>query len=325
MMLTVNIDTEAVVKNYLFFKQISSSFIPMLKANCYYHGNGLMKTVLKLSTRICVDSVSDAMLAKRFKEDLTVFILGGIISRGDIKELNHLGLIPVLGDSNIEYAEEGDIYAAFVYNKFSCIRRNCRTLRNIHNPVMIFDHVNSFENPYISNAIHDYTHVKDLPICVGSTVSTLRKVNPTFATPRIGLGLYGYSPDKEEYSDLSPVKCVHAVVLDDLSFSDFVGYGYLHKSPYKYVISAGEFDNLLLHNVPLKSLHNPKANIRLIPHMNMVHSYIASDVPLPIGSTIELLGNNVRADSIAKDANVSVANVLKLGVQYAPHTENISR
>ena len=298
------IDYFALDHNISYLKSLAPDMIPVLKGNCYGHGQKVATYISRFFDIIAVGTIDEALVHK----NSSIIILNGINDFDKIKD----SYIPVLNTRQVE----NDKFKRFaIFTDSGCKRinvsNNARFKRKPEYAIYHSGYKNS-EN-YDSQYFNGYDSHK---ISFGTSISILNQKKTI--NPRIGLALFGYSSDDESNSKLKIVKSIYASISDRI-YSRTLGYSRtaIETQKYVYSIDCGYYNSLYESLYPIK-LHcttEPNANIRLLVGdglISMCQSFIDSDIELEYDAEIELLGVNVKANLIAKQVSTSTANILRL-------------
>ena len=333
----LEVDTSALLHNLKTLKQYAQNrFLwVVLKANAYGHGVEKIIHLLQDADGCAVIGPDDAVDLRNFGWKKSILLLEGFFETTEIPSIVKTGAIPII--STIRQIENLESYSGTldleVYIKVETglnrlgfrpnivpqIIRRINSIKGVRLIGMATHFANAEPSYPKSNAssidkqIEQLQKVKQcLPrMCLANTAATIFYPNLLGNEARVGIGLYGISPDSSipnseinlRVTDFFYTKIIS---INTISPGDAVGYGskfVAKKTMTIAVVACGYADGypryVSNHGNAYVFIRGKKAKIVGTIAMDMMTVDI-SDIPgAQIGDDVELWGDNVKISEVA--------------------------
>ncbi len=326
-------------KNFLLIRNLSfnKKFWVVFKANAYGHGiNNLYKFIYKNVDGFAVVSLNEALILRKLGFKGNILLLEGYFDIDDIYLCFELKLIIVIHSNwQINLLNKIKIfnYKLDIYLKFNndlnrlgfnikYIKKNYFLLKKkyfIKNISLMFHLAKSNKNDSKNNYLNNYRKLSFLKfnhISIFSSSGLLWHINNVFNDwLRIGILLYGSSPSGD-FNDIKkygfkPVMSFFSKIISIRKIKKGSGIGYNHSffsniNRLVGVVACGYADGYprQLSNKSYVLIDNYfKAKILGYISMDMMVVDLMNNININIGSYVELWGENINIDNVAKLSN----------------------
>lgn len=336
----IEINKNALRDNFNFFQNINpkSKICPVLKSNAYGHGLTLVGKFVSNELNpefICVDSLYEAYELRKAGIDSPVLVLGYTFPQNyEVKKIDFS--LPVFDIESLRFLnryqpgikvhikidtgmnrlgiKEND------YEKFSKELKKCSNLI----PEGIYSHLFDADNPDKSMSLKQIQTFKEAINYfknegfsfkykhINATAGSLHLGDEEFNLSRVGLGIYGISPNEDYNNRLEPVLLFksHIVEIKEIKKGEFVSYGQNYKAESNMkiaVIPVGYYEGLdrrlsnngfiKMSGVFCKIIGNVCMNLTMIDISSVKNPKIGQEV-------IVFDNNNLSFNSIFKTASL---------------------
>lgn len=330
---TATINLLAIKNNYLFAKNLAphSKTIAIIKANAYGHGMLKVAKILLEADGFGVARIDEALCLRKCSNN-RIIILGGIFNDKELKQVikyNFEIVVHNMLQLNLikNFSSKLTIWLKFdsgmgrlgfdkgsLNNALKILEKNPNITIIIMSHLAVSDEIdNNFTNIQIAN----FNKIQsNYPKSLANSAAILHFKKTNFDYNRPGIMLYGISPIKKYQKFLQPSMTLSAPIISikKLKKGDSVGYGrkfICDKNMKVGIVAVGYADGYpRLTNKSAKVWLNGKTTITIGAISMDSLAIDLSEVEAQIGDNVELFGENISLNSLAKIAKTISYDIL---------------
>ena len=332
----LDVDLDAVAQNWQYFNEIApdSLVAGVIKANSY--GLGANKVAHKLQDVGCnhyfVANLKEAIEARQaVSASSAIFVLGGFFDK-EIEYFREFDITPVINSvEQLKFLQNSDLKVALHIdtgmNRLGLRPEEAAELANTANKMnlaLVMSHlVSSSErnNPMNDQQLKSFTEVSalfDAPKSLSASGGALLGREFQFDLIRPGIGLYGGAPITDEVNSLKTVASLYAPIamVRDVKSGETIGYDGIFTAAndmHIATIDLGYADGFLRSGSNKGMTFVDDTFCPILGRVSM--DLIAIDISnckqdLKCGDYVEMFGNNVKIDELAKAMNTISYEIL---------------
>lgn len=344
----LKIDLVAIKNNYRILQNIAPTTImgAAVKANCY--GLGMNEIVPALYDAGCRDffvaNLDEAIALRSFNQIANIYLLNGILEKGDLELIKNYRLIPVLNNlSQIEIAKTLPMLEVVLHfdtglNRFAITMSEQKKItqefiKDIKSKLRvkyIMSHLACADQHDNSYNIYQLNYIKaisqkwqNIPVSLANSSSIFLGKEFHFDLARPGMALYGLNPVSKKNPMLPVINISSKIIhLNYLSEDSYIGYGCSRLMPKGSIIATiacgyGDGISRILSNSG--HLYINSLPVEIVGRVSMDYINIdVSKITNPyIGQEVEIIGLNNKIDEFAHENKLFQYEVLtSIGTRY---------
>ena len=325
------IDIPSLLHNFSVVKKLASKskIMAVLKANAYGHGLIEIAKALKNADGISVLSIDEAQKLRKLGFKKTILLLEGFFEVSEVKVASELNLnITIHSQDQIDFINNGkpkeplDIHLkintgmnrlGFLPDELSYLVETLSDNPYIGEITLMTHFATADEKEGIEKQFNIFNNVSinyNLDCSVSNSAALIRYPEVALDWVRPGIMLYGASPieDKKAVNfGLKPVMRLMSkvIAIQEISSGESVGYGASFKSKKNMRIGSvacGYGDGYPRHEKIGTPVFVENKHTRIVGRvsMDMLSIDLSDNKKADIGSDVELWGENVSVDEVAK-------------------------
>jgi alanine racemase len=325
------IDIPSLLNNFSVVKKLASKskIMAVLKANAYGHGLIEVAKALKDTDGISVLSIDEAERLRHLGFKKTILLLEGFFELSEVKVASELNLnITIHSQDQIDFINNGkpkvplDIHLkintgmnrlGFLPEEVGYLVETLSDNPYVGEITLMTHFANADEKEGIEKQFNIFNNISinyNLDCSVSNSAALLRYPEVALDWVRPGIMLYGASPieDKNPVSfGLKPVMRLMSkiIAIQEISSGESVGYGstFTSKKSMRIGIVACGYGDGYPRNAKIGTpvfVQNKHTHIIGRVSMDMLYVDLSDNKKAVVGSDVELWGENVSVDEVAK-------------------------
>ena len=327
------INLSALTFNLQSIKKIAknSKVMAVLKANAY--GHGLIESVkaIKNVEGIAILTIEEAFKIRKAGYKNTILLLEGLFAAEEIYQAEKLNLnITLHNDRQIEFLDNvvlknpvsvhlkintGMNRLGFPPDQIDYLIENLNANPNVSDITLMTHFASADEKEGITKQLDCFNRITDnynLSSSVANSAALYKFPESRLDWVRPGIMLYGASPFEDisaKKLDVKPVMSLvsEIIALQDLKTGQAVGYGnnFIAKKDMRIgIVACGYGDGYPRHaktGTPILVDQKKTTTIGRVS-MDMLYVDLSNNPNVDIGSEVEMWGNNIPVDDVAKNS-----------------------
>ena len=302
------INYENIKKNYLKYLKYNKKVYAVLKANAYGHGLLNIYRLLKElgCNNYCLIDVNDCILLRKQNKDINILFID-IIDNYDLLveneitiSINNLNILNKLLYYNKKIKIQINLNLGF--NRFGINLKDFNyVLNKIQNSKLILTGI--YTHIPVTSKDGRYKKIRNQFL---NMVKNFKNIDLHYASSqglfdddisnsiRIGIGLYDYYPSLYVYSKI--------IKIFNLKRFKSFGYDYKYRSIFNKriaILNLGYYNGLKRKNKG-RYVYINKKKYKIVGNICMNHAFIKIDKKIKLNDIVEVLGDNITLDYLAK-------------------------